>query len=415
MGSQKEIPQPMNTRKAPTRFDRRFHLDKAEYAEHSLERGLSERIITEEDAGLIIEFVTEIKSTLGVSDGRVNKLTSALVTWRRHLPHPYTRNTIGEIFQAVTRLNHATYRGRPYRQNTRHDFIKFLKRFYLWLIENSYSNVPAAKINKIRPPPVDAMTKTASQLLTEQEILAMINACMTSRDRAIISCLYEGGFRIQELATLTWSQVKFDDWGFVINVDEKTGKPRYVRLVMSREYLSTWRKDYPFKSEGESLVFHTSQCNPLQYGGISKQLREIAHRAGIVKHITPHIFRTSRITHLIRQGYSESIIKLMMWGNITTDMFKTYAYLTNEDIDNEVLERQGIKKNISKSEPVMVPVQCSRCLTINSPASHYCCICGRPLDASTLSTQEELMRFIDSHPELVEMWQRGTKTRAASV
>jgi len=406
----------MNKRNAPTRFDRRFHLNKVEYSEHSLERGLSEGVITREDAALITEFVTEIKSTRGVSDGRVNKLTSALVTWRRHLPLPYRENTIGDIFQAVTRLNSTIYRGRPYRQNTRHDFIKFLKRFYLWLIENSYSDVPAVKINKIRPPPVDVMTKTASQLLTEQEILAMINACMTSRDRAIISCLYEGGFRIQELATLTWSQVKFDDWGIMVNIDDKkTNQHRYIRLIMSREYLSAWRKDYPFKSEGESLVFHTSRYQPLQYGGISKQLREIAQRAGIVKHITPHIFRTSRITHLIRQGYSESIIKLMMWGNITTDMFKTYAYLTNEDIDNEVLERQGIKRNVSKSEPVMVPLQCSRCQTINSPASHYCCTCGRPLDASTLSTQEELMRFIDSHPELVEMCQRGATTRAVSV
>ena len=87
----------MSERTAPTRFDRKFHLNKVEYADHSLERGLSGSVITPEDAALIRKFTTEIKSTSGVSDGRVNKLTSALVTWRRHLLHPYRENRIADL------------------------------------------------------------------------------------------------------------------------------------------------------------------------------------------------------------------------------------------------------------------------------------------------------------------------------
>ena len=40
------------------------------------------------------------------------------------------------------------------------------------------------------------MTKTAEMMLTEDEVRAMINACMNSRNRALIATLYEGGFRI---------------------------------------------------------------------------------------------------------------------------------------------------------------------------------------------------------------------------
>jgi len=43
------------------------------------------------------------------------------------------------------------------------------------------------------------------------------------------------------------------------------------------------------------------------------QLKRLAKRAGIERHITPHIFRHSRITHLIKENVSESVIKLMMW------------------------------------------------------------------------------------------------------
>ena len=41
----------------------------------------------------------------------------------------------------------------------------------------------------------------------------MIDACQTSRDRALIAMLYDGGFRLKELATLSWGDVKFDEIG----------------------------------------------------------------------------------------------------------------------------------------------------------------------------------------------------------
>jgi len=42
-------------------------------------------------------------------------------------------------------------------------------------------------------------------------------------DRALISVLYEGGFRIKEIGTLTWDQVSFKDNRVIINVNIKTG------------------------------------------------------------------------------------------------------------------------------------------------------------------------------------------------
>ena len=74
------------------------------------------------------------------------------------------------------------------------------------------------------------MTKTAADPLIEMEVMQMLDACQNSRDRALISMLYEGAFRISELATLMWSQVKFDEYGVVVNVDTKTEKARYISL-----------------------------------------------------------------------------------------------------------------------------------------------------------------------------------------
>ncbi len=60
-----------------------------------------------------------------------------------------------------------------------------------------------------------------------------------------------------------------------------------------------------------------------------KPLQRItAKRAGITKRVHPHLFRKSRITHLIQQNYQETVIKQMMWGNLAPDMFRTYAVLS---------------------------------------------------------------------------------------
>ena len=167
--------------------------------------------------------------------------------------------------------------GNPrYAKNTLADYIGFLKRFYLWLVENGYTIVDEKKINKIRVPTAPLMTKTAEMLVSKEEIYKMIEACQNSRDRALICVFYEGGFRIGELGSLRWKQVKFNDWNVAINVDNKTGKPRYVPLVATRPYLAQWRNDYPLSRSEDGFVFLTAgRRGQLQYRGSSSNLRKL--------------------------------------------------------------------------------------------------------------------------------------------
>jgi integrase len=94
------------------------------------------------------------------------------------------------------------------------------------------------------------MTKTASALLTPDEVRAMIKACSRSMDRAIITMLYEGDSVSAKLGPCGGENIKFDHYGVIINVNFKTGIPRYVRIIMGKEYLAQWRHDYPGSAEG---------------------------------------------------------------------------------------------------------------------------------------------------------------------
>ncbi|WP_292347012.1 MULTISPECIES: tyrosine-type recombinase/integrase [unclassified Methanoregula] len=300
--------------------------------------------ITDDDLTLLREYFAEVQATHNITVKRLYKYSYILVHWREFIGE-FRQNAIGDLHAGINKIQMARdANGNPrYAKNTLADYIGFLKRFYLWLNENEYTSIEERKINKIRVPTAPLMTKTAEMLVSKQDVFNMIAACRNSRDRAFISVLYEGGFRIGELGSLRWNQVKFSDWNVAINVDCKTGKPRYIPLVMSRQYLAQWRNDYPLPMADDGYVFLTAgRHQQLQYRGVTKQFEKIARRAGIQKHITPHLLRHSRITHLINDGVKESMIKMMMWGSVDSEMFKAYAHLTAGDIDAEMAKHAGI-------------------------------------------------------------------------
>lgn len=391
--------------------NQRFHCSDTYYLEHTLgllSKAVANNTITEKERKLIDEFVGELVATSHISPSRRYKLVGMIL--RNHTYHPeYTKCSIGDVYQAIGQIeSERKPDGTPrYTKNSAADMIKTLKRFFVWLVENGYSDINLAKLNKIKVLKAGETPITAEMLLTEEEIISLITACTTTRDRALISVLYEGGFRIGEIGNLTWGDVVFTDWNVTATTAEKTGKRRYVPLVASRSYLAQWKNDYPLPITPDAFVFLTTTTKkPLQYQGLVKQLRIIATRAGITKYIKPHIFRHSRVTHLIQKGMSESTVKLMMWGDVSTNMMKVYQHLTNKDVECSIAELNGIippdARDPQDNRRKMRPIQCSRCATVNSPTLKFCGNCGAPLVPDAVEKVEgmegEIRRMMSTDP-----------------
>jgi len=378
----------------------RFSCIKAEYGMHSIDAALASNRINKRDADLIKEFIAERKVAANIGASRANKFIYVLVGWRRFVG-PYHELSIAEVYTSIdTMKNSLTQKGTPFKQNTKHDWVRILRQFLLWMIENEYSNLPERKIRRIQIPTKDTMTYKAADLLTPEEVKALLAACRWSRDRALIGMLYEGGFRIGELGQMKRGDLSFDSTGVVANMNFKTGIPRYVRIIMARGYLSQWRADYPGIPEGDTLVFLNEQKRALTNGGVIKQLRRICERAGITKHVTPHLFRHSRITHLINEGVYESVIKMMMWGSVHTTMFKVYAHLTGKDIDDELRRVYGIQAEAEKKRvPKLEPRICPNCHSIMPPVADYCAHCGEALLKSRTAREEDIQKFVKEHKE----------------
>ncbi len=172
----------------------------------------------------------------------------------------------------------------------------------------------------------------------------MMNACMNSRDRAMISLLYESGARIGEIGSMRVKDVSFDEYGAIVWLPKSKTVRIKIRVVYSARYLAEWLSDHPLRvALNAPLWIKLSGRNAfsgMEYADIRMQIKKIAKRAGIKKRIYPHLFRHTRATRLLSK-LSESIgAKYLGWVP-GSDMVRIYVHLANEDVDEAILKMHG--------------------------------------------------------------------------
>jgi integrase len=306
----------------------------------------------------------------------------------------------------------SSLRSEKYSKNYLNDLIKAFKRFLLWRIENGTPNLIEKKIRAIKTPGMDWSAKKPSDMLTKEEVLRAIDACTNSRDRAIVSMLYDGSLRPVDLRKLTWEDVIFDEYGSLIRTSAKTGKERAIRLTFSTPYFAQWRTDYPGEPSGPAPVFVSHRIYesaggehvPLEKDAIIRLIRSLRKKTGIER-MSPSIFRPSRITHDVTDGYDSSYLMLKNWGTLKTSMLQVYAKPGDDFITKYALEKAGIKtaQKLKEREKTLDPITCPQCSTINPPGKRFCGQCGFTLteDAKVQldTTSQKLKNLFASNPK----------------
>jgi len=388
-------------KKMITTATRPFKRYEEDYKWHSIRRAREAGTITEGDADRIREFI-ESQKARGRTEGYLLHMVIGLCQWGQYLS-PFDKIAPKAVTRGITGLMGTLGTG------TVNQRINALKVFASWMIDQGYAqsltHEDIRRIKKVKDSGKSKSIRTGD-ILTPAEVLRILErGALNTRDKALISLLYESGCRIQEACTLTWSDLTFDKYGVQMNVQGKTDKPRYVRLAMAAEYMSAWKRDYPrdFAAEGDALVFVTHNqwksrgtSLPMSYEPTRELIIGMAKRAGITKRVRPHLFRHSRITHLLQQGYPESIVKMVMWGTLKTDMLGTYGHLVQLDTDKAVLERLGILPQEGMKDNPLAPRQCPSCHTVCGPDAAYCSKCGTPLTGEASIDERQTLAEIRS-------------------
>lgn len=242
--------------------------------------------------------------------------------------------------------------------------------------------------------------KLPEELLTEEEVMKLIEATPHTRDKALVAVLWDGGLRIGEAASLKIKNVRFDKYGGILIVRGKTDWRR-VRIVFSIPYLMNWIEEHPLREDPEAPLWVTlgigGKIKPMTYSLIRKQLKTMARKAGIKKRIHAHLFRHSRATYMANHLTEAQMNEYFGWVQ-GSRMPSIYIHLSGRDVDKAVLKAHGIITEEEESRPK--PKKCVRCKQINPPAAIFCFRCGAALDLKAAIEVEEIKSRIKEEVEI---------------
>ncbi len=257
-----------------------------------------------------------------------------------------------------------------------------------------------------KPRFVKKKVRLPEELLTQEEVNQMIQKAYSIRDKALIAVLYESGCRIGELLTRKIKHVSFDKYGGVLIVDGKTGQRR-VRLIQSIPLIANYISNHP-QGNPESYLWISlnNYTTPIMHRVVYAMLQEIAQKAGIRKHVHPHLFRHSRATHLANK-LTEQQLKVYFGWTGGSEMASIYVHLSGRDVDDAILKLNGIQTD-NKEYNSVIPetVTCFRCSAKVHISSKICPKCGMILsekEAFELKEQNDVdfQRFLS---ELYNKW-----------
>jgi integrase/recombinase XerD len=184
--------------------------------------------------------------------------------------------------------------------------IKFLYRITLRTPE---------KVDRI---PWPKSPKKLPEVLTKQEVLALLNQIRSLKHRAIITTAYAAGMRISEVCRLR-AMGDIDSERMLINIRAgKGGKDRWVMLsdrllILLRRYWKQTRPTGPFLFPGQN------PDHPISPSSIREVFKKAVKAAGISRTVTFHTLRHSFATHLLESGTDLRVIQALLGhGSIGT-------------------------------------------------------------------------------------------------
>lgn len=217
---------------------------------------------------------------------------------------------------------------RGYSLNTRKVYVPCVKAFV------DFFGAPPGKlgpehIREYQLYLIQERGRRLPEILSQEEVAAMLAVTNSLRDRAILMALYGGGLRLGEVQNLRTGDI--DSGRMVLRIVQGKGrKDPYVRLpdTLLRELRAYWKVHRP----AGPLLFPGNNPNGLLCSAtIQRFVRNAARKAGITKRITPHSLRHAYATHHLEQGTNLREIQLLL-GHASLNSTTMYTHVARNSV-----------------------------------------------------------------------------------
>lgn len=207
--------------------------------------------------------------------------------------------------------------------------ISILKSFFNWLENEEY--IHRSPTRKIKQPKIEKRLRKA---LNAEELERLRDACITSRQRALLEFIFATGARLSEIANVNIRDI---DWNACsLHVIGKGNKEREVFFTTkSRLYLKKYIGDR-INSINDEPLFISSKRPYHRLGGraIEKEINKIAAAAGFDKAIFPHLLRHTMATLALQSGASLTTVQKLL-GHSDPATTEIYAEIGEDTVKEE--------------------------------------------------------------------------------
>lgn len=242
--------------------------------------------------------------------------------------------------------------GKPYKNSSKDELIRNLKRYLKWVWNEAEYNKKARWLKEY-----DEMSNIPALSMKECEKLS--NGFKFLRDRALTIFLSDSGCRIEEALNLKIKDVelkKKDDGDEFYIVDVRVSKtlPRKISIPIASKILNEWLSEHPAITDKEAYLF------PVTYDGYRKVLRETSKK--ILKQVvTPHQLRHSSASHYCKIINNPYKFCYRYGWNFNSKMARRYIDRTQleeeaqEQLDNLIKNSkvESLEKEVEQLKKIM--------------------------------------------------------------
>ena len=231
----------------------------------------------------------------------------------------HTKTPLSELTnRAVELFIETVFMELNYSVSSQRQFISALKIFTVFYPQTKIHNLSLERPQKSRILP---------SVLSQEEVLRIIQYTQNIKHRAILTLLYSCGLRIGELINLKLIDFHIDRKQLIVKKG-KGRKDRYVSLADSfLPLLSNYYHSY------QPTIYFVEGQNGGKYSAesIRSFLRKSCKKAGIRKPVTPHTLRHSYATHLLENGVDLRYIQTLL-GHSKPETTMIYTHVQRKDL-----------------------------------------------------------------------------------
>jgi integrase/recombinase XerD len=195
------------------------------------------------------------------------------------------------------------------------------------------------------------ISKAKPKTVTEDQVEVILAACKNDRDRLLVLLLIETGMRIGQVLQLKHEDIEC--WNSRLKITYRLDNPNEVYAKSRDDYYvdltDNWIRlytDFLINDAGDietEYVFTSIYSNnpekitsPYSYSAVIDMFSRLSKNSGIK--ITPHMFRHTHATTLLKNGVSIDIVTRRLGHKSSETTKGTYEHLTANDMREAIAE-----------------------------------------------------------------------------